>query len=98
VFVRVLVYKVKLVTVFWYDVVVAVANSVLLSWFNFEVDANGILQVSAKHKGTGKAEKITILAKMGRLSEEDIERMLNEAYDWCPKWAVVLLCGRQEIC
>jgi heat shock protein 5 len=45
----------------------------------FEVDANGILQVSAEDKGTGKAEKITITAEKGRLSEEDIERMVNEA-------------------
>merc|ERR1712085_147461 len=35
----------------------------------FEVDANGILQVSAEDKGTGKAEKITITAEKGRLSE-----------------------------
>ena len=45
----------------------------------FEVDANGILQVSAEDKGTGKAEKITITAEKGRLSEEDIERMVKEA-------------------
>ena len=45
----------------------------------FEVDANGILQVSAEDKGTGKAEKITITAEKGRLSEEDIERMVQEA-------------------
>jgi len=46
---------------------------------SFEVDANGILQVSAEDKGTGKAEKITITAEKGRLSEEDIERMVKEA-------------------
>lgn len=46
---------------------------------SFEVDANGILQVSAEDKGTGKAEKITITAEKGRLSEEDIERMVREA-------------------
>merc|ERR1712197_329567 len=45
----------------------------------FEIDANGILQVSAEDKGTGKAEKITITAEKGRLSEEDIERMVREA-------------------
>ena len=44
----------------------------------FEIDANGILQVSAEDKGTGKAEKITITAEKGRLSEEDIERMVRE--------------------
>merc|ERR1719434_190792 len=48
----------------------------------FEVDANGILQVSAEDKGTGKAEKITITAEKGRLSEEEIERMVKEAEDY----------------
>merc|ERR1711943_27072 len=48
----------------------------------FEVDANGILQVSAEDKGTGKAEKITITAEKGRLSEEEIERMVNEAEEF----------------
>jgi len=45
----------------------------------FEVDANGILQVSAEDKGTGKSEKITITADKGRLSPEEIERMVSEA-------------------
>merc|ERR1712195_401783 len=49
---------------------------------SFEVDANGILQVSAEDKGTGKAEKITITAEKGRLSEEDIERMVQEAEEF----------------
>jgi heat shock protein 5 len=48
----------------------------------FEVDANGILQVAAEDKGTGKAEKITITAEKGRLSEEDIERMVKEAEEF----------------
>merc|ERR1712176_413328 len=48
----------------------------------FEVDANGILQVAAEDKGTGKAEKITITAEKGRLSEEDIERMVREADEY----------------
>jgi heat shock protein 5 len=48
----------------------------------FEVDANGILQVSAEDKGTGKSEKITITAEKGRLSEEDIERMVREAEEF----------------
>merc|ERR1712125_124567 len=50
--------------------------------FSFEVDANGILQVAAEDKGTGKAEKITITAEKGRLSEEEIERMVNEAEEF----------------
>merc|ERR1712238_643942 len=49
---------------------------------SFEVDANGILQVGAEDKGTGKAEKITITAEKGRLSEEDIERMVREAEEF----------------
>jgi len=48
----------------------------------FEIDANGILQVSAEDKGTGKAEKITITAEKGRLSEEDIDRMVREAEEF----------------
>ncbi|PWN41166.1 heat shock protein 70 [Ceraceosorus guamensis] len=45
----------------------------------FEVDANGIMKVSASDKGTGKAESITITNDKGRLSPEDIERMVKEA-------------------
>merc|ERR1719473_1989454 len=48
----------------------------------FEIDANSILQVSAEDKGTGKAEKITITAEKGRLSEEEIERMVQEAEEF----------------
>jgi heat shock protein 5 len=40
----------------------------------FEIDANGILQVSAQDKGTGKSEKIVITNDKGRLSKEEIER------------------------
>jgi len=45
----------------------------------FEIDANGILQVGASDKGTGKEEKITITNDKGRLSQEEIERMVREA-------------------
>lgn len=48
----------------------------------FEIDANGILQVSAEEKGSGKTEKITITAEKGRLSEDDIERMVREAEEF----------------
>merc|ERR1739841_261586 len=48
----------------------------------FEVDANGILQVSAEDKGTGKSEKITITSEKGRLSDEEIERMVQEAEEF----------------
>ncbi|HPH84843.1 MAG TPA: molecular chaperone DnaK [Ferruginibacter sp.] len=44
----------------------------------FDIDANGILHVSAKDKGTGKEQKIRIEAGSG-LSKEDIEKMKNEA-------------------
>merc|ERR1719301_413173 len=49
---------------------------------SFEIDANGILQVGAEDKGTGKSEKITITAEKGRLSEEEIERMVAEAEEF----------------
>jgi heat shock protein 5 len=45
----------------------------------FEIDANGILKVSASDKGTGKSESIQIQNDKGRLSEEDIARMVAEA-------------------
>jgi heat shock protein 1/8 len=45
----------------------------------YDVDANGILQVSAVEKSTGKAEKITITNESNKLSKEDIERMVKEA-------------------
>ncbi|KAK6584945.1 hypothetical protein PZA11_003169 [Diplocarpon coronariae] len=45
----------------------------------FDLDANGIMNVSALEKGTGKSNKIVITNDKGRLSKEDIERMLAEA-------------------
>uniref|UniRef100_A0A6N2ML04 Uncharacterized protein n=1 Tax=Salix viminalis TaxID=40686 RepID=A0A6N2ML04_SALVM len=48
----------------------------------FEVDANGILNVKAEDKGTGKSEKITITNDKGRLSQEEIERMVREAEEF----------------
>merc|ERR1712141_746435 len=45
----------------------------------FDVDANGILNVSAVDKSTGKDEKITIKNDKGRLSQEEVERMVAEA-------------------
>jgi molecular chaperone DnaK len=44
----------------------------------FDIDANGIVNVSAKDKATGKEQKITITSSSG-LSKEDIERMVQEA-------------------
>merc|ERR1712085_12690 len=45
----------------------------------FEIDSNGILNVGAEDKGTGKSEKITITNDKGRLTEEQIEKMIKEA-------------------
>jgi len=45
----------------------------------FDIDANGILNVSAVEKGTGKSSKITITNDKGRLSKDDIERMVRDA-------------------
>jgi len=45
----------------------------------FDIDANGILNVSAVDKSTGKSSKITITNDKGRLSKDDIEKMVREA-------------------
>jgi len=49
---------------------------------SFEIDANGILNVGAEDKGTGQSEKITITNDKGRLSQEEIERMVSEAEEF----------------
>mmetsp|Transcript_44551 Transcript_44551/g.102868 ORF Transcript_44551/g.102868 Transcript_44551/m.102868 type:complete len:702 (-) Transcript_44551:52-2157(-) len=46
---------------------------------SFDLDSNGILNVGAADKGTGKSNKITITNEKGRLSKEDIERMVKDA-------------------
>ena len=46
---------------------------------SFDVDANGILNVNALDKTTGKSEKITITNDKGRLSKEDIDKMVDDA-------------------
>jgi heat shock protein 1/8 len=46
---------------------------------SFELDANGILKVTAGDKGTGKIESITITNDKGRLTQEEIDRMLSDA-------------------
>lgn len=46
---------------------------------SFDIDANGILNVSAAEKSTGKSQKITITNEKGRLSKDDIERMVAES-------------------
>merc|ERR1711951_260540 len=45
----------------------------------FDIDANGILNVSASDKSTGKQNKITITNDKGRLSKEEIDKMVGEA-------------------
>lgn len=49
---------------------------------SFELDANGILKVTAGDKGTGKAESITITNDKGRLSQDEIDRMVAEAAEF----------------
>ena len=48
----------------------------------FEIDANGIVNVGAEDKGTGKSEKITITADKGRLSQDEIDAMLKAAEEF----------------
>ncbi|KAK5205212.1 ATPase with role in protein import into the ER [Exophiala xenobiotica] len=56
---------------------------------SFELDANGILKVSAGDKGTGKSESITITNDKGRLSPEEIDRMVAEAEQFAEEDKVV---------
>merc|ERR1711966_129243 len=49
---------------------------------SFEIDSNGILIVGAEDKGTGNSEKITITNDKGRLTEEQIEKMIKEAEEF----------------
>ncbi|XAO27599.1 chaperone DnaK [Cryptococcus bacillisporus CA1280] len=55
----------------------------------FEIDANGILRVSAVDKGTGKSESITITNDQRRLSPEEIERMVQEAEEFADEDAAI---------
>merc|ERR1739838_1193489 len=48
----------------------------------FQIDANGILRVTAEDKGTGNKEKIEIKNDANRLSPEDVERMIKDAEDF----------------
>ncbi|CAM9727323.1 unnamed protein product [Ectocarpus sp. 6 AP-2014] len=48
----------------------------------FEVDVNGILQVSARDTGSGRSEKIVVTGDTGRLSPEEIERMVQDAEEY----------------
>jgi len=59
----------------------------------FDIDANGILNVSAQDKSTGKVNKITITNDKGRLSKEDIDRMVKEAEQYSEEDS----CHRERI-
>jgi L1 cell adhesion molecule like protein len=48
----------------------------------FDIEANGILNVSAADRTTGKSYRITITNDKGRLSKEEIERMVNDAENY----------------
>merc|ERR1719203_149177 len=52
----------------------------------FEIDSNGILNVGAEDKATGKGEKITITNDKGRLSEEQIAKKIKEALKDGQSW------------
>jgi heat shock 70kDa protein 1/2/6/8 len=58
----------------------------------FDIDANGILNVSAADKTTGKSNRITITNDKGRLSKEEIERMVSEAEKYKGKRHVLSVC------
>eukprot|EP00057_Strongylocentrotus_purpuratus_P013731 XP_011668205.1 PREDICTED: heat shock 70 kDa protein IV [Strongylocentrotus purpuratus] len=45
----------------------------------FDIDANGIMDVTAEDKSTGRSKKITITNDSGRISKDEIERMINDA-------------------
>lgn len=57
---------------------------------SFDIDSNGILNVSAKDQGSGKESKITITNDTGRFSKSDIEKMVQEAESYSEKDRVEL--------
>ncbi|NDB60013.1 hypothetical protein EB001_16420 [bacterium] len=57
---------------------------------SFDIDSNGILNVSAKDQGSGKVSKITITNDSGRLSKTDIEKMVQDAESYSEKDKVEL--------
>jgi molecular chaperone DnaK (HSP70) len=72
------------IRVTWYILAVSeiLSPNMLQIEVTFEIDANGILNVAAVDKGTGKSEKITITNDKGRLSQEEIDRMVQEAEEF----------------
>lgn len=65
----------------------------------FDIDANGILNVSAAEKSTGKSHKITITNDKGRLSKEEIERLVKESETFAEedKMKAELVQSRNEL-
>ena len=55
----------------------------------FEINADGILKVTAADKGTGKSQKVTITSDKGRLSEEQIQRMVEDAEEYAEEDRIV---------
>jgi len=55
----------------------------------FQVDSNGILVVTAADKGTGQSEKITITSEKGRLSDEEVKRMVEDAEKYAEEDRIV---------
>ena len=66
----------------WFIVANIIIQRVPQIEVSFDVDANGILSISAGDKGTGKTQSLTITSEKGRLSEEEIERMVQEAEEF----------------
>jgi len=65
---------------------------------SFDVDANGIMNIEACDKGSGKKQNITIKNDKGRLSSEDIDRMVEEAEKYKQNFEQQLLLNEHEIC
>ena len=63
----------------------------------FEIDANGVLNVSACDKSTGNQNKITITNDKGRLSKEDIEKMVSFPFVFFSHASLLLGERRREV-
>src|SRR3989339_1070875 len=70
--------KKKTIGIFMLDGIPAAPRGVPQVEVTFDIDANGILNVKAKDKATGKEQKITITASSG-LSKDEVEKMKKEA-------------------
>merc|ERR1711862_835962 len=62
----------------------------------FDIDANGILNVSAQDKSTGKQNQITITNEKGRLSQSEIDRMVIEAENGVENYCFTMRNTLQE--